>query len=840
MKSSRSRWQPSLLQTFTFCAHFRRTDNPVRLLEVMDGRECPSYFRLRLCCARFFILVLLAVFARHCVAQSEARHIRQVSPRSGQLGRHVQVTITGGRLNDAQEVLFYSPGLTAVDLKPSEDGEVLQATIRIDPDCRIGEHTLRIRTTEGLTTMHTFYVGPLRHISEQESSTTFEAPQSIPLNVTVDGMVSAVGEVDVYRVQCSKGDPLVVEMQAVRLAQRLFDGYVAIHDQTGRVIADSDDTGLGHQDPIARCAIPVDGMYSIAVREAGFGNEGDYKGPKGRYLLHVGTFPRPLSLIPAGGAPGQPQTFHFLGEVDGDRSQTIPLPGLTATNFGMAGVVARRGDLVAPTPNPIRVSSLTNVLESEPNDATDQVLKAAIELPAAFNGVLSQNGDVDTFRFRAGQGQRFTIQVYARRIWSRLDSVLSIHRADGTELAACDDITRHERTAMFRYNVHNSGWYAQDSLIRWTVPEDGEYFVRVRDQLKKGGVDYHYRIEAAATEPGVFLWVKRDPPYWRGTPGQTISVPRGNRYAALLTHRKFETSDPLQVQPVVLPEGVSFSAPQLTDHPVPMLFEAQPDAPLAASLTRFRGRNMDGSPIVSTFEQTVYYGLNPPNYCFYGVDNDRLAVAVAQDYPVRLELTPPQNPLPQNGVLTLKVIVETELTKPHPPRISMLYNPPGVSSNLTERIKPGRHTIEFPLEADREAKTGEWPIAIISRVAAQLRGGGISTTIETLRVVPAYLDGEIERTVVKQGSKAAVICRLDQKTAFDGPATIRLRGLPEGVRSVPQRIDSATSTVSFEVTADASATVGTHATLSCEVAIGSGDDPVIQRVAQAGVLVIQE
>ncbi len=788
----------------------------------------------------FLVLVVLAVFVRPCIAQSEARHIRQVSPRSGQLGRNVPVTITGGRLNEAQEVLFYSPGLTAVDLKPSEDGEVLKATVRIAPDCRIGEHTLRVRTTEGLTTMHTFYVGPLRHISEQEKQTTFEAPQNIPLNVTVDGMVSAVGEVDVYRVQCSKGDPLVVEMQAVRLAQRLFDGYVAIHDQTGRVIAESDDTGLGHQDPIARCAIPADGLYSIAVREAGFGNEGDYKGPTGRYLLHVGTFPRPLSLIPAGGAPGQPQAFHLLGEVDGDRSQTVRLPALTATNFGMTGVVARRGDLVAPTPNPVRVSSLTNVRENEPNDATDQVLKTAIELPAAFNGVLSQNGDVDTFHFRGSKGKRFVIQVYARRIWSRLDSVLSIHRADGTEIAACDDITRHERTAMFRYNGHHAGWFAQDSLIHWTVPEDGEYFVRVRDQLKKGGVDYHYRIEAAPTEPNVFLWVKRDPPYWRGTPGQTISVPRGNRYAALLTHRKFETSDPLHVKPDTLPEGVSFSAPQLTDHAVPMLFKAEVDAPLAASLTRFRSRNSDGSPVASTFEQTVFYGLNPPNYCFYGVDNDRLAVAVAKEYPVRLELTPPRNPLPQNGLLKLKVVVESELTKPHPPRISMLYNPPGVSSNLTERIEPGRHTLEFILEADREAKTGEWPIAIISRVAEQLRGGGVSTTIETLRVIPAYVDGEIERTVVKLGSKAAVICQLDQKSPFHGPATIRLRGLPDGVRSVPQRIDSTTSTVSLEVTADASATVGTHATLSCEVAIGSGDDPVMQRVGLAGVLVIQE
>ena len=44
----------------------------------------------------------------------------------------------------------------------------VQVTLRIAPDCRLGEYPMRLRTATGISEMHTFYVGALPNISEKE------------------------------------------------------------------------------------------------------------------------------------------------------------------------------------------------------------------------------------------------------------------------------------------------------------------------------------------------------------------------------------------------------------------------------------------------------------------------------------------------------------------------------------------------------------------------------------------------------------------------------------------------------------------------------------------------
>jgi len=798
--------------------------------------------------------LVLAMFSAG-QAQSEARSVVSASPRYLQRGTVATVLLRCAWVPSAEDILFYSPGLVCQGLTLLEqskglppDGREYLATIRVSADCRIGQHRFRIRDRGGLSTLHTLYVGPLPRLAERSRATTFEDPQDVALNTTVSGYISDVGQLDWYRVMLKKGQRLNVDVQAVRMAQGLFDAHVTVFDARARVLAESDDTGLGLHDPITGLVAGTSGPYMIAIRESGYGNEGSYKGPRGRYLLHVGTFPRPLAVIAAGRISDKTVRMTFLGDPRGPFTQLLAVAAdRNRSVFGTTTVTPTLGGQSAPTPHPIRINDLPTVVEAEPNDDWRKTPPSDQTVPVAFAGVISKPGDVDAFRFRAEKGQRLKIQVYARRLYSRLDSVLSVHRVrDGTNVAGGDDPPRRHRTSMFAYNSHHAGWFAQDAYTEVTANEEGMYTVEVADHLKKGGIDYHYRIEVTVIEPKLTLFVRRDPPYWRGTPGQSVSVPRGNRYAVIVENLRQNCPEgPLSVAAVGLPPGVSLEAPGLTSRRVPMLFTAVGDARRTASLARFRSSDPRGRPLDTQFEQSVFYGLNPPNYAFFGVDSERLAVAVAEDYPVHLELEPLGAPLVQEGESLLKIRARVGPGLRRKVRLSMLYTPPGISAELSGPLSDGERVVEMRLEANREARPGRWPIAVVSREATQLRGGGVSTQLRTLEVLPAFLDLVLTRAILRRGETVELKAQLEQKVDFSGGAKAELLGLPEGVTAGAVEIATASESITFRVTAGKTAPIGLHKTLFCRVSIpwrGAGGrmTTVVQRLGHGGQLRILE
>ena len=796
-------------------------------------------------------IALVLLVAGVAFPQSQLRTIQQIEPRGAPRGAQVELTLTGYGLGTARELLFYRSGLRATNFRPTvhdqEGKSTLKVLLSIDENCPLGEYAIRVLTRSGISSLHTFYVGAYPHVLERERATTFEKPQQVSLNCTVRGRIGAVGEVDWYALPMRADQRLAVDVQAVRLAQGLFDGHLAIFDPTGRVVAEVDDTGLGSQDPMLSIVVPKAGLYRVAFRESGYGNEGSYKGPVGRYLLHVGSFPRPLAVFPAGGRPGETVTCRFLGDARGTFTQQVTLPEVPATNAGIVHVAAERDGAVAPTPHPLRVSPHENVLEVEPNDDTDRATPTPQAIPLAFNGVISKKRDVDCFRFRASKGVQYVAQVFARRIRSQLDSVLTVQDLAGRPLVTVDDPPRRLRTSMFHYNTHHAGWFAQDSYVAFQVPEDGEYIVRVADQLKKGGPDFHYRVELEVAQPQIHLWVRRNPPYWRATPGQSISVPRGNRYATILSYHRSFFQNGISVRPQQLPTGLRVTAPPLDGRTVttyaaavPIVFEAAANAPLGGLLTRFESTSSDTTEVIQTnYEQSAYYGLNPPNYCFYGVDNDRLAVAVAEEFPVKLKLVVPRSPLVQEGRLTLLVETHRDPDFAPPVQLELLSVPPGIAANASDPVPAGKGLVQIPLEADRSAPVGSWPIVVVARTATQLHGGGVSTQIAPLEVVPPYLDLAIERSAVRRGQTTWLIAKIEQKVPFSGSATVELRGLPPGVTAKSAMITHQTQQVVLPVQVAADALVGLHKTLYCRVTLQRNGQPVVHHLGRGAALRIE-
>src|SRR5437016_1385469 len=151
---------------------------------------------------RLSLTLLAALLCAPC-ARASSPALSSITPRGGQRGTEMVMDFNGARLTDAKEVFLYYPGITVTKLQVVNDA-LVKATIKIAPDCRLGEHAMRLRTASGITELMTFYVGALPQIAEKEPNNEFTAPQKIPLNVTVTGVVDAE-DVDYFSFEAKKG-----------------------------------------------------------------------------------------------------------------------------------------------------------------------------------------------------------------------------------------------------------------------------------------------------------------------------------------------------------------------------------------------------------------------------------------------------------------------------------------------------------------------------------------------------------------------------------------------------------------------------------------------------------
>ena len=171
-------------------------------------------------------LVVVVASAFGSAAFAVEPSLGSISPYGVQRGTDAEMVFGGGRLADAKELLFYSPGFTVKSLEATNDGST-KAVVSIAPDCRLGIHAVRLRTATGISNLRTFTVGNLPEVKEVEPNNDFLVPQVIQLNVTVSGIADNE-DVDHYVVELKKGQRLSAELEGLRLGNSFFDPYVAI------------------------------------------------------------------------------------------------------------------------------------------------------------------------------------------------------------------------------------------------------------------------------------------------------------------------------------------------------------------------------------------------------------------------------------------------------------------------------------------------------------------------------------------------------------------------------------------------------------------------------------
>src|SRR5438309_1452218 len=68
-----------------------------------------------------------------------------ISPYGFRRGAEIEATLSGARLADAEQLLFYSPGIEVTALTKVNDSS-FKAKLKVAPDCRLGNHAFRVRT----------------------------------------------------------------------------------------------------------------------------------------------------------------------------------------------------------------------------------------------------------------------------------------------------------------------------------------------------------------------------------------------------------------------------------------------------------------------------------------------------------------------------------------------------------------------------------------------------------------------------------------------------------------------------------------------------------------------
>ncbi|MGE3780607.1 MAG: PPC domain-containing protein, partial [Pirellulaceae bacterium] len=318
-------------------------------------------------------------------------------------GGETEVVFRGARLGDAEQLLFYEPGIETKKIEKVDDN-ACKATLLVGPDCPLGVKGVRVRTATGISNLMLLSVGALPVVEEKEPNNEFSTPQPIEMNYTVHGLVQNE-DVDYFVVEARKGERLTAEIEGVRLGMTFFDPYLAILNTERFELSRSDDAALCRQDGVCSILVPQDGKYIIEVRETSYGGNG-----ASNYRLHVGSFPRPTAVMPAGGRPGETVEFTYLGDPTGPFSEKVTLPSQVASpEFELFAQDAKG---MAPSPNLVRVVDLPNFIEAEPNDAAAQATAASG--PGALNGVIQQPGDVDLYKISAKKGEQYDVRVHAR------------------------------------------------------------------------------------------------------------------------------------------------------------------------------------------------------------------------------------------------------------------------------------------------------------------------------------------------------------------------------------------------------------------------------------------
>jgi hypothetical protein len=769
-------------------------------------------------------LILLALLGAPDAARAITPTLDLVLPRGGRCGTRETLVLHGRHLEKPLSLFLVEPGIRVESIR-GLDANRVEVVIAIAPDCPLGRHALRLRTATGVSELRTFHVGELVGIPEREPNDDPGHPQVVSFLRTIDGVLK-LEDVDRYRFEVKPGERVSAEVECLRLATMptlnalrsgLVDTRLTLYDEAGVAVADCDDHALLGQDSALSYVSKKGGRYTLVLTDATRdGHE------QCLYRLHIGRFPRPALLFPPGGRPGEKLVLQMLDETGPLGTQTLRIPRDARDRLLVRPALGERR---APSPHEFLLTDVPAVAETEPNDIPERA-NAAPQAPLAVQGFVGRRKDVDCFRFGTTRSAIYNVRVYARKFGSPLDTTARLYAPDGSLVGESDDSV----------SMDNIEADSTDSYIRFQATSEGPYTLCISGHLGAGGPLHAYRAEITDAQHWIHLYLRKQ--YQFAQDRMAMTVPRGGRFLTMAAVRRGGHDEEIVFELGNLPSGVT------VDHgtfppgvaAVPVVFKAEPDAPLEGTLATFTGGNEAGN-IRAEYTQPIEVSVGMPAYTPYCTHHvDRIPVAVTERLPFDVRLVPPRAPLPRDGRLELQVEIERRDGFEGYVEIQFPFLPPGMEAMPSITLLPGETRGRYVVTANDTAATGTWRVAVLAM--GEVGGAKVWTCSELvpLEIADRFVEGELRLAAISAGRQGRQVCRLDVKNPFEGPARLRLIGLPSGVTAEELVITNDSRKVEFELHSRPDCRPGRTNVLFCEATIEQGGEPTVQIIGRGGVL----
>ncbi len=808
-------------------------------------------------------LALLLLTTAPAVANM-VKNIEAVRPRIGQRGTTVDVRIQGISLTDPRQVIFFRPGIKAIDIQPSQKvprrgfahggtiSEEVLCRFEIAADCVPGEHAFRLLTATELTCIATFHVSPFPVVDEKEPNNaypndTLATAMLVNGNTTIRGQLGNGGRADrdLYRVEGSTGQRLSVEVDSARLADTHygdseFDLAIKILDANGSVLAANDDNSLHLQDPVVSTKLNQDGPVFVEVQRSIFTPR------ETLYCVHIGDFQRPRAAYPPGGQTGTEQSIRFVGDPLADFDNRVSFephggPSRTIHHFGEA-----------PSPIKLRNSPFPNLLEEE-NSEVNRVDR----FPIAINGIINTPTDTDSYRFSATKGKRLRIRVLAASLGSPIDAVIRIRPINekgqpGPIELELDDAPLPDHD-IFGTGFRGGGGLQEaiDPAVLWEAKQEGDYLLEIRDPSGSGGPTAVYRIEMEPPRTVVQTLLSSATFDWtESTRVSGLAVPRGNRWTInfSLPHGQWDQirSD-YDLVAHGLPVGVRLITPRVPAAATrwPLQFEVDESVQPTGAVFTLEAKPVDGSQHVDTrSQQNVPFINHSGGDAWRTVRTEQYILGVTDPAPFSIHVEAPSVPIVRGGEMAIPIRITRHGDFKGSVAIRCGDVPRSISPPPPLMIPPDQNECILQLGAQSNAPLESLPLYVIGSTVRDdiddYLGTGhirVSSKIVTLQVAQPYLELLAQPESIRRGETKPFVWTVRQLTPFEGEAEITLLGLPKGVSIVKPipTINKDSTEVTFRIKATDEALLGQANELTCAVRLSVGQQQIEQRTGN-GIL----
>jgi hypothetical protein len=738
-------------------------------------------------------LALAVVLLPAVSVRAGTPRIGDISPSGVQRGIASEVTISGGNL--AGHPRLVAPfAFRAEPVDPKRSGATSWTfKIVVAPEVAVGVYLIRVQTDEGLSNPFLLAVGQLPQVAEKEDNGTFEAAQVLPaIPLVVEGQ-AAGNDVDYFKFAGKKGQWIVVDAQCARIGSGV-DPTIRLTTAASsrRFVASADDTPGLLTDARLVAELPEDTDYAIEISDSRYQGGG-----RPVYRLLIGLVPTADEIYPLGGRAGETVGLELRGgTMGGTRIAAATLVPTMGTVLHPPRINSLMLGMAAPSGHSLDVESLRPLIVDtfpslrEPADPSAQPVRAMA--PVIFNGRIDPAGDEDRFILAVTPGQRLHVAVEAYENGSALDGVLQVQGTKGSAIASADD-TAIPRTA--KKGMPGSGLVSPDPSLDLTVPGGtGEITLVLRDLEGRGGVGFPYRIVVEPIVP-TFELTMNEP---------QVSIPRGGTAAVGLTVVRREYNGPITVTVADPPPGTivrpgTIAAGQTVGA---LSISASPAAAFAAVPLKLvgRGQGPDGPIEIEAVKKLVFAQQEM-------LATNRLTLrglAAAPALPTPVTLDAPAGPIEVAHGFGAPIPIRAVRAKGADAALTIepLPLPPGLAvpaASIPEKAASGTITVNTTVEAPLGAMT------ITLQAKGKFAGGEQEIALPAVMlnlVRPAEVTLAAAVVEVRPGTTVEVKGKVHRKGAFQEPVTIKLNGLPAGLKADAVTVAPSASDYTVTIVAD--------------------------------------